>query len=209
MLMQEFEGKNREEAVKNALKSLGLKKDQVNIEYIDDGKAGFFGFRGGRPARIKVYYEQVESEFSNKTSNLTQQILEKIGIKADVEQIKEDDEILLIRIHSESSGLIIGKRGRNLEALQFLVNVIINKNREKSKKILLDIEGYRSKKEEAIKRLALRTASIVRKTRKAKLLDPMNPFERRLVHITLQNFSDIETKSEGEGIYKKVKVFLK
>lgn len=209
MLMQEFEGKNRDDAVKNALNTLGLRKDQVNIEYIDDGKAGFFGFKGGRPARIKVYYEQVESEFSSKTCELTKSILDKMEINAAVEEVKEDDEVLLIRINSQSSGLIIGKKGRNLEALQFLINVIANKNREDSKKILLDIEGYRSKKEESIKRLALKTASIVRKTRKAKLLDPMNPFERRLVHLTLQNFSDIETKSEGEGIYKKVKVFLK
>jgi spoIIIJ-associated protein len=209
MLMQEFEGKNRDEAVKNALDALGLKEDQVTIEYIDDGKAGFFGFRGGRPARIKVYYEQVESEFSKKTCDLTKKILEMMEIGATVEEVKEDDEILLIRINSKSSGLIIGKKGRNLEALQFLINVIANKNKENSKKILLDIEGYRSKKEEAIRRLALRTANIVRKTRKAKLLEPMNPFERRLVHITLQNFSDIETKSEGEGIYKKVKIFLK
>jgi spoIIIJ-associated protein len=207
--MQEFEGKNRDDAVKNALNTLGLRKDQVNIEYIDDGKAGFFGFKGGRPARIKVYYEQVESEFSSKTCELTKSILDKMEINAAVEEVKEDDEVLLIRINSQSSGLIIGKKGRNLEALQFLINVIANKNREDSKKILLDIEGYRSKKEESIKRLALKTASIVRKTRKAKLLDPMNPFERRLVHLTLQNFSDIETKSEGEGIYKKVKVFLK
>lgn len=209
MLMQEFEGKNRDDAVRNALQTLGLRKDQVEIEYIDDGKAGFFGFRGGRPARIKVYYEQVESEFSKKTCELTEKILRLMDIKAGVEEIKEEDEILLIRINSESSGLIIGKKGRTLEALQFLINVIANKNKEESKKILLDIEGYRNKKEESIRRLALKTANIVRKTRKARLLDPMNPFERRLVHITLQNFSDIETKSEGEGIYKKVKIFLK
>ncbi len=209
MLMQEFEGKNRDDAVKNALQTLGLRREQVEIEYIDDGKAGFFGFRGGRPARIKVYYEQVESEFSKKTCELTKKILELMHIKSEVEEIKEEEEILLIRINSESSGLIIGKKGRTLEALQFLVNVIANKNREESKKILLDIEGYRNKKEESIRRLALKTANIVRKTRKARLLDPMNPFERRLVHLTLQNFSDIETKSEGEGIYKKVKIFLK
>jgi spoIIIJ-associated protein len=209
MLMQEFEGKNREDAVKNALSTLGLRRNQVTIEYIDDGKAGFFGFRGGRPARIKVYYEQVESEFSAKTCELTQKILRLMDIKSNVEEVKEEEDILHIRINSQSSGLIIGKKGRTLEALQFLVNVIANKNREESKKVLLDIEGYRGKKEESIRRLALKTANIVRKTRKAKLLEPMNPFERRLVHLTLQNFSDIETKSEGEGIYKKVKIFLK
>ena len=209
MLMQEFEGKNRDAAVKNALGTLGLRKEQVTIEYIDDGKAGFFGFRGGRPARIKVYYEQVESDFSEKTCSLTKKMLKMMGIDSSVEEVKEDDKVLLIRINSDSSGLIIGKRGKNLEALQFIISVISNKNRETHKKVLLDIEGYRGKKEESIRRLALKTASIVRKTRQAKLLDPMNPFERRLVHITLQNFSDIETKSEGEGVYKKVKIFLK
>ena len=209
MLMQEFRGKTKEDAVKKALDTLGLQEEEVKIEYIDNGKAGFFGFRGGRPAHIKVYYEEVESKFSKNSRQFVKELLKTINVESEVLYTKEEKEALFLKINCNSSGLIIGKKGKNLEALQFLVNVIMNKDKEEWKKIILDIEGYRDKREEAIKRLALRTADMVRKSQKSKILDPMNPFERRLVHITLQDFDDIETKSEGEGVYKKVKIFLK
>ncbi len=209
MLMQEFEGKNKNEAVKKALETLNLPEDKVTIEYIDNGKAGFFGFRGGRPARIKVYYEEIESDLVVKVKEFLNELFKLIGVEASIIYVKEDHDAVLIKISTEESGFLIGKRGKNLEAIQFLVNVIMNKTNEDWKKIVVDIEGYRNRREEAIKRLALKTADIVRKTKKSRLLDAMNPFERRVVHITLQDFNDIETKSEGEGTYKKVKVYLK
>ncbi len=206
MMMQEFEGKNREEAIKKAIEMLEIPEEELQIEYLDDGKAGFFGFRGGRPARIRVYYEEVESSFSRKARSFVQGLLERLGLNPDITYAKEEKETLFIKISCDSSGLVIGKKGKNLEAIQFLVNVVMNKDKEQWKKIILDIEGYRSKREESIKRLALRTASIVRKTHNSRLLDTMNPYERRLVHVTLQDFNDVETKSEGEGLYKKVRI---
>lgn len=209
MLVQEFEGKNKEEAIKTALDALNLKKEEVRIEYIDEGKVGFFGFRGGRPARIKVYYEEKESETSKFVRQFLEKMFKTVHIDVATTFVKEDKETIHIKMDSEVSGLIIGKKGKTLEAIQFLVNVISNKNKEDNRKVILDIESYRSKREEAVKRLALQTGEIVRKTGKSKLLDPMNPFERRLVHLTLQDFEDLETKSEGDGIYKKVRIFLK
>lgn len=209
MVVKEFEGKTKEEALKAALTELNLTEKEVKIEYIDDGKVGFFGFRGGRPARIKVYFEEKDSDDSVKAREFILKLFKSLNISCEIFLEKEDKESVYLKINSDSSALVIGRRGKNLEAIQFLTNVVVNKNRENWRKIVLDIEGYRDKREESIKKLALKTADMVRKTKKSKLLDPMNPFERRLVHMTLQDFKDIETKSEGDGIYKKIKVSLK
>ncbi len=209
MLMQEFEGKTEKEAIKTALKTLGLSEDQVTIESIDDGRAGFFGFRGGRPARIKVYYEEVEGEVSLRARKFLKGFFDASSVNAKVAYEKEEEGKIYLKVTSPTSGLIIGKRGKNLEALQFLTNVVANKNKPEWKKVVIDIEGYWNKRESSIKKLAIQTARSVRKTRKPRILEPMNPFERRLVHLTLQELDDIETKSEGEGIYKRVKVSFK
>lgn len=209
MLVQEFEGKNKEEAVKKALKTLKLTIDQVKIEYIDNGKASFFGFKGGKPAKIKVYYEETESEFAREAIQFLNGMFDKMGIEVDVAFGKEDNEKIVLKLSSEDSGLIIGKRGKTLEAIQVIANIAMNKFNEDWKKIIIDTEGYRDKREEALKRLALKVADRVRKTGKPKVLEAMNPFERRLIHITLQDSPDIETVSEGDGIYKRVKVYRK
>ncbi|MDH5682087.1 MAG: protein jag, partial [Spirochaetota bacterium] len=106
----------------------------------------------------------------------------------------------------------IGKKGKNLEAIQFLINMAFNKdkkNRKDWKKIILDVEGYWNRREETINNLALKAADFVRNTKKTRLLQAMNPFERRLVHLALQDLDDIGTRSEGEGTFKKVRVFPK
>lgn len=213
MLVQEFEGKTEKEAIKLALETLKLKEEQIRIEPIEKSKVGFFGFKNRKPVKIKVYYEeQQDSSYSSKAKNFLLGLFDAMGIKSEVSILREEDEKLYLKATSDSSGLIIGKRGKNLEAIQFMLNIAMNKsqkNRKEYKKVVLDIEGYWDKREEAIKKLALRTADAVRATKKIRLLDPMNPFERRLVHLTLQDFNDIGTRSEGEGTYKKVKIFLK
>lgn len=209
MLVQEFEGKNRDDAVKKALEALKLTIDQVRIEYIEEGKASFFGFKGGKPARIKVFYEEKESGFAADTLTFLKGFFNNMTIKVDVAFESEDNEKVVIKLMSEDSGLLIGKRGKTLESIQLLANIAMNKNRDNWKKIILDIEGYRNKREEALRRLALRVADRVRRTGKPKTLETMNPFERRLIHITLQEFDDVDTVSEGEGIFKRVKVYRK
>ncbi len=209
MLVQEFEGKNRDDAVKKALEALKLTIDQVRIEYIEEGKASFFGFKGGKPARIKVFYEEKESGFAADTLTFLKGFFDNMTIKVDVAFESEDNEKVVIKLMSEDSGLLIGKRGKTLESIQLLANIAMNKNRDNWKKIILDIEGYRNKREEALRRLALRVADRVRRTGKPKTLETMNPFERRLIHITLQEFDDVDTVSEGEGIFKRVKVYRK
>jgi spoIIIJ-associated protein len=105
--------------------------------------------------------------------------------------------------------MIIGKRGKTLEALQLLVNIIFNKGEDKWKKIILDIENYRDKRESTLRELAFKVARKVKKTGKPQFLEPMNPFERRVIHIALQDDPHVDTRSEGSGNMKRVKVFLK
>jgi len=121
----------------------------------------------------------------------------------------EEDEKIYIEIISDSAGLIIGKRGKTLEALQLLVNIIVNKKGEKWRKVILDIENYRDKREQTLRELAQKVARKVKKTGKSQYLEPMNPFERRVIHMTLQSDPHVETRSEGNGNLKRVKIYLK
>ena len=106
-------------------------------------------------------------------------------------------------------GVLIGKRGQTLDSLQYLVSLVVNKKSDKYLRVKLDTENYRIRREESLVRLAYNTADKVRMSRKSVLLEPMNPFERRLIHTTLNDISDVETKSEGDGLYKQVRIIYK
>ncbi len=123
-------------------------------------------------------------------------------------QFREERKIGL-KIDSEYSSILIGKKGKNLDALQLLANIYAGKAGEENIRVILDSENYRIRREESLVRLAYTVADKVRETRGSILLEPMNPFDRRLIHTTLNDISDIETKSEGEGLYKQVRVFYR
>jgi len=111
-----------------------------------------------------------------------------------------------VRIDSDSAAILIGKKGKNLDALQLLANVYAGRLGREDLRIILDSENYRIRREEAIVKMAYEVAERVRSTRNSVLLEPMNPFERRIVHTTLNDIVDIDTKSEGDGLYKQVRV---
>jgi spoIIIJ-associated protein len=133
-------------------------------------------------------------------------MLEKMGVEGHVRDIKESENKVYVELESSKSGLVIGKKGATLEALQFLLNLMVNHQTKSEKKIILDIESYRAKREKALRKLSREMAMKVIKTGRPLTLEPMNPFERRLIHLTLQNDSRVTTKSEGQGIYRKVKI---
>jgi spoIIIJ-associated protein len=129
-------------------------------------------------------------------------------LEGGVKDIKEGENKVYVELESKTgSGLIIGKKGKTLEALQFMVNLMINNLTGSEKKIILDIESYRDKREKALKKMSREMAQKVIKTGRPLTLEPMNPFERRLIHLTLQNDKRVTTKSEGQGIYRKIKIF--
>ena len=133
-------------------------------------------------------------------------LLEKMNIEAKIYLIEESDEKVVIEIESPDTGLIIGKQGQTLESIQLLVNVRMNKKANKWTKIIVDIENYRNRKERNLNYIANKAASQVKKTKRPIILEPMNPFERRIIHLALQNDANVNTESIGDGILKKIKV---
>ena len=205
MEIMEYEGKTERDAIKKAAEDLGIESDKLNIEVISE-KTKFFSF--GNLVKIRVFLDEKHDDPVKKADRFLTGLFETIGIDITT-QIVEDANKILVEIISDSSGLIIGKRGKTLEALQLLTNIIVNKNEKDWKKVVLDIENYRDRRENTLRELANKVASKVKKTGKPQLLEPMNPFERRVIHMTLQNDPQVATKSEGAGNLKKVKVFLK
>lgn len=203
----EFEGKTVDDAMKKALSQLGIDDpSKVKLEVVDEGKSGIFGFGVSRKAKIRLYYSENNIDVGESAKEILTNILNRMGIKGGVKDLKEGSQGVYIEIESEQSGLIIGRKGKTLEALQFLLSLIVNHKTGSDKKIILDIESYRDKREKAIRRLSRDVAHRVIRTGRPWTLEPMNPFERRLIHLTLQNDSRVITRSEGEGIYRKVKV---
>ena len=147
-----------------------------------------------------------EDEFETKIVEFTKGMIEGMGYGCEAVVLFREEKKLGIRIDSEHASIIIGKKGKNLDALQVLVNVYAGRLGREDTRVILDSENYRIRREEALVRLAYETGEQVRSTRQSILLEPMNPFERRIIHTTLNDIVDIETKSEGEGLYKQVRV---
>ena len=132
-----------------------------------------------------------------------------MNIKADI-NIKEENDVVNINLCGDKMGLVIGYRGETLDSLQYLVSLVINKNHENPyKRVVLDAENYRSKREETLIRVAQKTAYKVRKSKRPYKLEPMNPYERRIIHSALQEYNDINTYSEGEEPFRRIVISLK
>jgi spoIIIJ-associated protein len=150
-----------------------------------------------------------QNEFEEKLIGFVKTLIEKMGYDCAVGvQFREDRKIGL-KIDSDNSSILIGKKGKNLDALQLLVNIYAGRLGREDIRVILDSENYRLRREETLVRMAYTVADRVRETRSSILLEPMNPFDRRLIHTTLNDIADIETKSEGEGTYKQVRVFFR
>jgi spoIIIJ-associated protein len=208
MRVLDIEGKSVEDATKKALAELGLNDEsEVRVEVLDQGKSGIFGFGVSKPARIRVFYNSEDKDVGALTEEVLMKILKLMGIECGIRDLKESESKVYIELESAAnSGLIIGKKGKTLESLQFMVNLMVNHQAGTDKKIILDIEGYRAKREKTLRKLSKDIAQKVARTGRPWTLEPMNPFERRLIHLTLQNDSRVTTKSEGQGIYRKVTV---
>ena len=202
----EVEGKTVEEALDKALKELDLTKDMVNIEVLEHGSKGLFNVIGVKHAKIRVtskynYIEEARKFIDN--------ILKSMELDAEIKIIEEYDT-LKINLSGEKMGLIIGYRGETLDSIQYLVSLVVNKHHElPHKKVILDTENYRSKREETLKGVAIKSAARVKKMKKSFKLEPMNPYERRIIHSALQDDLDVNTYSEGEEPFRRVVIELK
>lgn len=233
----EFEGKTEKEAIENASAELGLEKDQFDVEIIEVQKNSLFkkgfvririhtddfahgesaenfagpehGNDSPHPARRIFDNPEPQNDFEKQMVGFVTTMIEKMGYEIKVEIIFREEKKIGLRLISPNFSILIGRKGKNLDALQLLANVYAGKLGNPATRVILDSENYRIRREETLVRLAYNTADKVRTTRTSILLEPMNPFERRLIHTSLNDIADVETKSEGEGLYKQVRVLYK
>jgi spoIIIJ-associated protein len=218
MEIKEFEGKSEEEAINRAIESLGLNREEIDVEIVEAKKSSFL-FGGGK-VKIRVHLDEDHEEqqpgslepedgFEERIVGFVEGLIERIGISAKIRISFREENKIGINIDSRDSGIIIGKRGQTLEAIQTIANVAASRMKEGHARIIVDSQNYRSRRERSLVRLAHQTAAEVRRTRDSRLLESMNPFERRLIHTTLSNERDVETASEGDGLYKRVRVYYR
>lgn len=202
----EMTGKTVEDAVKNALNELKVTEDKIEYEVLEEGTKGLFKLLGAKPAKIKV---KVKRDYVFEAKTFLRDVLNSMGIKSEI-RIKEENEAVKITLTGPDMGILIGYRGETLDSLQYLVSLVVNKGHETTyKRVVLDTENYRFKREETLKRLAQKVAGTVRRTGKLIRLEPMNPYERRIIHSALQDDRFIQTYSEGDEPYRRVVVDLK
>ncbi|APQ77432.1 protein jag [Clostridium botulinum] len=206
MKVIEMTGKTIEEAINHGLKELNTSKDKVEIKVIDEGSKGFLNFIGTRPAKIEM---KLKKDYEKEVRDFLESILKSMDVEAKI-SIKEKKDIIKIDLSGPDMGIIIGYRGETLDSLQYLVSLVINKDQSCDyKRVILDTENYRDKREETLKKLARRLGHKVRETGRPVKLEPMNPYERRIIHSELQNNNYVETYSEGEEPFRKVVINLR
>lgn len=202
----EITARTVDEAVRLAAEELGLSLDEIHIEVLEESSKGFLGILGGKNARIKATPK--EENNIEKTKKFIEDILRKMGLEARV-SIEEKSDYIKMIIAGDSLGVIIGRRGETLDALQYLTNLVLNRKANERRRIILDAEGYRDRREDTLRNLAFRLSDKVKRTGQKIFLEPMNPQERRIIHTALQNDRYVTTLSEGEEPYRKVVIMPK
>jgi spoIIIJ-associated protein len=237
-MIYEFEGRTEKEAIDKAAEELGLEKDDFDVEILKTQRQGIFKkghvlirvhtdkpvapssaagaveTGGTEPPRREIPRpvfggSTAQNEFEQKMIAFVTELIERMGYSGKVSILFREEFKIGLKIDSEHSSILIGKKGKNLDAIQLLANIYAGRQGHEEIRIILYSENYRIRREESLVRLAYTVADRVRESRSSILLEPMNPFDRRLIHTTLNDISDVETKSEGEGLYKQVRVYFR
>lgn len=204
MFTVEKTAKTVEEALKLALIELGAKEEEVIVEVLDEPKKALLGLIGGKEAKVKI---TLKEDSDRRAKQFLEDVFEKMNIVGKI-QTKQDGKDLYVSVDGPDMAVLIGRRGQTLDSLQYLVSLVVNKNREDYIRVVLDTENYREKRKETLEKLANRLAYKARKMRKDISLEPMNPYERRIIHSALQGNTYVSTRSEGEEPFRKVIIFL-
>ncbi len=202
----EFSGKTVDDALTEALIKLETTSDKIDYEVVEKGSTGFLGMFG-KPAVIRVYKK---GSLVDTAQDFMKELFEAMGF--DVTATTEYDEesrTLNITFEGDDMGSLIGKRGQTLDSLQYIISLVVNKESDVYIRVKADTENYRERRKETLENLAKNIAYKVKRTKRTVVLEPMNPYERRIIHSALQNDRFIETHSEGEEPYRKVIVSLK
>ena len=202
----EFSGKTVDDALTNALVALGTTSDQIEYEVIEKGSNGILGF-GSRDAVIKVAKKSTPEDV---VKDFLTDVFDKMNLEVEIiTKFDEIEGVIEVELKGPEMGVLIGKRGQTLDSLQYLTSLVVNKGDNAYVRVKLDTENYRSRRKDTLENLAKNIAFKVKKTRKPVSLEPMNPYERRIIHSALQGNKFVETYSEGNEPYRHVVVTLK
>ncbi|MBQ3255872.1 MAG: protein jag [Oscillospiraceae bacterium] len=224
----EKSAKTEDLAIAAALQELGLSRDDVTVEILERAKSGFLGF-GASPAKVKVSYEvpdevvaepapvaaeavtveeeaQCENTAHEKVYNFVIGLLEHMGVRANIEITEKEDGGINVNLSGKGMGVVIGRRGETLDAIQHLTNYAVNHGSEKRLHVSVDAEAYRAKREEALVRLAEKMAAKAIKYKRSMALEPMNSYERHVIHAALQDYEGVSTSSIGTEPNRRVVV---
>jgi len=199
----EVSGKTEDEAVENALVQLGLSRDDVSVEIVEQAKSGFLGLKSS-PAVVKVFYE-IKEQRTERVESFLAGLLDRMGVEADIDITEGEDSISIV-LTGKDPGALIGRRGETLDAIQHLANYVVNRGATGRVRINLDAENYRQRRNETLESLAIRTAGKVLKYRRNMTLDPMNAYERHVIHSALQGHEHISTYSVGSEPNRRIVV---
>ena len=206
MEYREFSAKTLDDAIMEAKIKLEATSENLDYDVIDKGSSGFLGI-GSRPAKIRARRTLNARE---KAEEFLSRVFEAMQIQVNVDITENPDEkIMNIDLSGEDMGVLIGKRGQTLDSVQYLASLVVNKNTEEYVRVKVDTENYRQKRKDTLENLAKNIASKVRRSGKTVTLEPMNPYERRVIHSALQNDRYVETHSEGQEPFRRVVVTLK
>ncbi len=216
----EFEGKTKEEAIKSACEELGVSEGKLEIEVLSYGSTGIFGLVGAKKAQIKVTLREAKkarmdeerpkpvkeeeleavAEIAQKTS---EEIISYVVDDATV-TVEKSPDVIKIRIDAGNAAILIGKHGRTLDALQFIIRKIVRKKTNTKVRISFVVEGYRDRRKASLTQMALRLGEKVKRSGKPATISPMNAYDRRIVHIALKDNTSVRTQSKGGGLFRKL-----
>ena len=207
MEVKEFKAKTVDEAITAATLELGISSDKLQYEVVDEGSKGFFGIFNSKPAVIKVI---LKKSLLERTQEFCDELFAAMKVETTVNiDFREEDNVMNIDLSGSDMGILIGKRGQTLDSIQYLTSLVVNKGNAGYVRVKVDTENYRARRKETLENLAKNIAFKVKRTKKPVFLEPMNPYERRVIHSALQNDPLVSTHSEGEEPYRKVVVTLK
>jgi spoIIIJ-associated protein len=204
MFTVEKTAKTVEEALRLALIELDAKEEEVIVEILDEPKKALLGLIGGKEAKIKI---TLKEDCDRRAKQFLEDVFDKMNIIGKI-QTRMNGKDLYVNVEGADMAVLIGRRGQTLDSLQYLVSLVVNKDRDDYIRVVLDTENYRDKRKETLEKLANRLAYKARKMRKDIILEPMNPYERRIIHSALQGNPHVSTRSEGEEPFRKVIIFL-
>ena len=202
----EATGKTEDEAIQSALAELGCTREQVSVEILERAKSGFLGI-GATPAKIRVSFEEPD-DIITLTENFLKGLLEKMGSDAVPVLEQKDESTIYVNLTGEKLGMLIGRRGETLDAIQQLTNYSVNRGSDKRVRVHVDAENYRLKREQSLEHLAQKVAAKVLKYRRNVTLEPMNAYERHVIHTALQDVEGVTTYSMGTEPNRRVIVAL-